>query len=131
MTPSEKITSVLNYLKINPKTFSEALGYQRPQIIYDLQKNKTKRISEDLANKIVSVYPEFRLSWLLANEGTMLRDRETESAPAAKPAERTPAENPDTVAGMIELQKGYQQMLAKSQEQIDRLISIIEDMRKS
>lgn len=127
MTPSEKITSVLNYLKINPKTFSEALGYQRPQIIYDLQKNKTKRISEDLANKIVSVYPEFRLSWLLANEGTMLRDRETESAPAGQ----TPAENPDTVAGMIELQKGYQQMLAKSQEQIDRLISIIEDMRKS
>lgn len=87
-----------------------------------------KSIQPDKLEKINYSYPDLNISWLLYGEGTMLRDRETESAPAAKPAERTPAENPDTVAGMIELQKGYQQMLAKSQEQIDRLISIIEKM---
>lgn len=90
-----------------------------------------KSIQPDKLEKINYSYPDLNMSWLLYGEGTMLRDRETESAPVAKPAGQTPAENPDTVAGMIELQKGYQQMLAKSQEQIDRLISIIEDMRKS
>ncbi len=30
------------------------------------------------------------------------------------------------IAGMIELQKGYQDMMKKSQEQIDRLLAVIE-----
>ena len=32
----------------------------------------------------------------------------------------------ENIAGMIALQKGYQELLKKSQEQIDRLIGIIE-----
>lgn len=91
--------------------------------------NGIRPIPKDKMDILSNIYGD--ISKYSRRTGTMLRDRETESAPAAKPAGRTPAENPDTVAGMIELQKGYQQMLAKSQEQIDRLISIIEDMRKS
>ncbi len=72
MTASEKIEKILNYLNINAKAFSEVLGYERPQIIYDIQKGKTKRISSDLSNKITSVFPQFNRSWLLADEGEML-----------------------------------------------------------
>lgn len=91
--------------------------------------NGIRPIPKDKMDILSNIYGD--ISKYFRRTGTMLRDRETESAPVAKSAGRTPTENPDTVAGMIELQKGYQQMLAKSQEQIDRLISIIEDMRKS
>lgn len=91
--------------------------------------NGIRPIPKDKMDILSNIYGD--ISKYSRRTGAMLRDRETENAPVAKPAGRTPAENPDTVAGMIELQKGYQQMLAKSQEQIDRLISIIEDMRKS
>ena len=73
MNAQEKIKQLLIYLNINAKVFSEELGYMRPQIIYDIQKGKTKRISEDLASKIVSVFPDISKSWLLTGEGEMLK----------------------------------------------------------
>lgn len=72
MKAKDKIDMILEHLQINAKVFSERLGYQRPQIIYDIQKDKTKRISEELANKITSVFSEINKSWLLADEGDML-----------------------------------------------------------
>lgn len=77
MKADKKIEEMLEYLNINAKAFSEKLGYERPQIIYDIQKGKTKRISEDLAVKITSVFPMIRKSWLLADEGEMLLDTNT------------------------------------------------------
>lgn len=73
MTASEKITELLKYLNINAKSFADRLGYERPQIIYDIQKGKTKRISPDLADKITSVFTQINRSWLLADEGEMLK----------------------------------------------------------
>lgn len=73
MTAAEKINLILNHLNINAKAFAESLGYERPQIIYDIQKGKTKRISSELADKIVSVFYDINKSWLLADEGEMLR----------------------------------------------------------
>lgn len=80
MSASEKLESLLNYLKLNAKTFSEKLEYGRPQLMYDIQKGKTKRISPELADKITSVFPEINRSWLLADEGPML-NTEAESTP--------------------------------------------------
>lgn len=74
MTASQKIEKILKHLNINAKTFSEELGYERPQIIYDILKGKTKRISENLATKISSVYTEIDRVWLLTDERTMLKD---------------------------------------------------------
>lgn len=73
MNASRKIELLLNHLQINAKAFSERLGYDRPQVIYDVQKGRTKRISEDLAIKITSVFPEVNRVWLLTGEGDMLR----------------------------------------------------------
>lgn len=73
MTGKEIINSVLDELDIKAPTLAEQIGvlYQR---IFDLQKGKTKKISSQLANAIVKVYPQFRLSWLLTGEGNMLTD---------------------------------------------------------
>lgn len=74
MTPSEKIEAILKYLGINAKSFSEKLGYQRPQVIYDILKGKTKAISPDMADKIISVFPKIQKSWLLADGNEMLKE---------------------------------------------------------
>lgn len=73
MTGQEIINSVLSELDIKAPTLAEKIGvlYQR---IFDLQKGKTKKVSSQLANAIIKVYPQFQLSWLLTGEGNMLTD---------------------------------------------------------
>ena len=134
MTAQEKIEQLLIYLNINAKVFSEELGYMRPQIIYDIQKGKTKRISEELANKIVSVFPDVSKSWLLAGEGEMLK---------AHIVQHADGDNNTHVAGYgnsvnssSALDKALDEiaeqrkLVAKAQEQMDRLIGIIEGRGK-
>ena len=132
MKADKKIEEMLAYLNINAKAFSEKLGYERPQIIYDIQKGKTKRISEDLAIKITSVFPIIRKSWLLADEGEMIYapinqeingDHNTQVA-----GNNNQVNNPATLDKAIDEIAAQRKLVEKSQEQIDRLLSIIENM---
>ena len=70
----EVIIKLLDYSKLNVKQFSEKLGMRRAQAIYDIVSGKTKRISDNLANKIISVFPEINKAWLFTGEGEMLRN---------------------------------------------------------
>lgn len=72
MKPNEILDKVLIYSNLNPKSFSEKIELDRPQAIYDILKGKTKSISPSMANKIISVFPEIKKSWLLTGEGDML-----------------------------------------------------------
>lgn len=74
MTARERIEYIIKELNINAKTLSEALGYDRPQIIYDILKSKTKSISENLSIKISSVYPQFNRAWILTGEGDIWQE---------------------------------------------------------
>lgn len=134
MKADKKIEEMLAYLNINAKAFSEKLGYERPQIIYDIQKGKTKRISEDLAIKITSVFPIIRKSWLLADEGEMVYapinqeingDHNTQVA-----GNNNQINNPATLDKAIDEIAAQRKIVEKFQEQIDRLLSIIENMDK-
>ena len=69
----EVIIKLLDYSKLNVKQFSEKLGMQRAQAIYDIVSGKTKRISEKLANQIISEFPELTKVWLLTGEGELLK----------------------------------------------------------
>lgn len=81
------ISKLLKYSGLNAKAFSEKIGLERPQAIYDLIKGKTKSISPAMKNKILSVFTEINPSWLLTGEGEMLRrtddSRSDEPAPPA------------------------------------------------
>lgn len=72
MTPAERFNEVLRYTKTNVKTLSERLGYARPQGLYDVAAGRTKNISQDLARKIVTAFPEISQAWLLSGEGEMI-----------------------------------------------------------
>lgn len=97
MNASDRIENILSYLKINAKLFSEMLGYARPQIIYDIQKGKTKTISNDLTIKITSVFPTISKSWLLTGEGEMLN--KGENSPTISYAKGVPYYNVDFLGG--------------------------------
>lgn len=70
----EIIIKLLDYSKLNVKQFSEKLGMKRGQAIYDIMSGKTRRISEKLANQIISEFPEINKVWLLTGEGEMLKN---------------------------------------------------------
>lgn len=76
----EIIIKLLDYSKLNVKQFSEKLGMKRGQAIYDIMSGKTRRISEKLANQIISEFPEINRSWLLTGEGEMLKDYSANSS---------------------------------------------------
>lgn len=135
MKADKKIEEMLAYLNINAKAFSEKLGYERPQIIYDILKGRTKRISEDLAIKITTVFPLIRKSWLLADEGEMIYasinqeingDHNTQVA-----GNNNHVNSPATLDKAIDEIAAQRKLVEKSQEQIDRLLSIIENMNKN
>jgi plasmid maintenance system antidote protein VapI len=73
METKEILNKLLEHIGLNAKSFSEKIGLDRPQAIYDIQKGKTKSISPSMAIKINSVYPEVNKSWLLSGEGPMLK----------------------------------------------------------
>lgn len=134
MEANKKIELILEYLKISPKVFSERLGYDRPQIIYDIQKGKTKRISEDLAFKISSVFPEIDRIWLLTGEGEMIKDRITQEANGDNNMQVAGNSNNINNSAAIklalseisEMRKLLQEQVKNNQDQFNRFMSVIE-----
>lgn len=74
MSGSEIMNQLLEFLHLRAGTFARKIGYPRPQKIYDIQKGKTKYISNDVANDIVAAFPNINKSWLLSGEGSMVKE---------------------------------------------------------
>lgn len=72
MGANERIAALLQHFNLSAKMFSERIGLDRPQAIYDIINGKTHSITEKMANKIISVFSEINKVWLLTGEGEML-----------------------------------------------------------
>jgi len=69
------LNSVLEELQITSYELSKKLGMNRPQGLYDvLNPDKKVGVSKKLAEKIVSAYPQFNITWLLTGDGSMLKN---------------------------------------------------------
>lgn len=119
MSPSEVINEVLRFLNINAKALSETLGYERPQIIYDIKNGKTRTISQSLANKISSVYSDINTSWLLTGEGEMLK-----SGSEKKPVD------PDC-EGLLATIKELSETVNRQSKEIERLNIELDKYKKA
>ncbi len=71
MDTSERIQALIKDKGLNPKTFSEMCGYERPQVMYDLLKGKTMNVSAAMCEKITTAFPDVNRVWLLTGEGDM------------------------------------------------------------
>lgn len=86
MDTSERIKTLIKEKDLNPKTFSEACGFDRPQAIYDLIKGKTMNVSASMCEKIITAFPDISRVWLLTGVGDMKAGEATEiSTPEVKP----------------------------------------------
>lgn len=116
MEVSERIAAIMAHYGLSVKEFANKIGAKTQQAIYDLLHGKTKSISTDMENKILSCFPEISRAWLLTGEG------EKFVVPPSPPPTKTgdtiliPVVNLDTVGatkkyneevGVVEYQTGW------------------------
>jgi plasmid maintenance system antidote protein VapI len=73
MSGSVVINSILEREGLKPGTFAKMVNVA-PAQIYDLKSGKTKKVSNDMAKKILKVFPHYYLPWLLSGEGFALKE---------------------------------------------------------
>lgn len=79
------LNKLIDYLKLNPKQFSESLGFDRVDRIYNVL-NFKNGISANLANIITNTYPSVNYEWLLTGKGEMLLlDQQSLSVDSSSP----------------------------------------------
>ena len=86
-----------------------------PQNFYDIRSGKTKSVSASIADKILTVFPKYSRSWLMTGEGEMFNPSTKESPPGQSEVER-----------LLSLIESYREDIRKKDEQIDRLITLLE-----
>jgi hypothetical protein len=67
----ERLERVLEYAKMNANAFALHIGMQRSENIYHIKRGAFG-ISEELAERITSCFPEINPTWLLSGVGDML-----------------------------------------------------------
>lgn len=130
---SEIISSILDREGLKAATFAKSVGVV-PTQIYDLQKGKIKKISEEIADKIISVYPHYNKVWLLTGEGDML----TSDVPPARsvdiPEEIVDGFNPRELLDIIHDLTAQGKQNAEANERnsrnIEKLIGLLAESLK-
>ena len=82
MEVNERIAAIMAHYDLSVKEFATKIGAKTQQAVYDLLHGKTKSISTDMENKIISCFPEISRAWLLTGDGEMLLNA---SPPPAEP----------------------------------------------
>jgi DNA-binding Xre family transcriptional regulator len=108
-----------------------------PQNMYDIKSGKAKSVSKRIAEKIIIVFPQYSKSWVMTGEGEMYNDSSGTAAIFNNQvgngnqftSTATVERFLDELSAQRELTKEAQQQLTKSQEQMDRLITIIEKLK--
>lgn len=130
MRLSERIKKLVEYSGMNTSQYAFAIGAKTPQAIRDLISGKTKTLSADMQEKIISYSPQINLSWLLTGEGEMLRysvdnsdainvveETELVHAPETSSARAIPLINIDSVGGIHS-----QNIMTASEQYVMRMI---------
>lgn len=100
--------------------------------LYNIQKGKINGISDKLADLILEKFPHYNKSWLLTGEGEMIsqhcRQEINGGYNTQVAGNNNQVNSPATLDKAISEISEQRKMLIKSQEQIDRLIAVIEKM---
>lgn len=126
MGVKERLREYVKTLNISEREFCRRIGVSSSyinNIRQSIQPDKMKAISEN--------FPELSPMWLLTGDGEMLQgsnlNRISGNNNTAVAGNGNKVTTND-IAGMIELQKGYQEMIKEKDSQIARLISVIEKL---
>lgn len=126
------IQEILVYTGKNAKQFSDSIGKDRPQWLYDVMNpEKVTGLSSRMVDMICETYPEFSRSYLLTGEGTLLKadtiegniQQNINSSHITQNGNVEASANMDKLINVLAEQS---QQVTKAQEQIDRLITLLE-----
>ena len=124
MNVKSSLLDFVSYTQLSRRKFQERIGVSNSYI-----QNISESIGADVMNRISIQFPELNTSWLLTGEGSMLKNTSASSNTAE-------GRNGNNVNISLTLDKAIDEiaeqrkLVAKSQEQMDRLIAIIENMQK-
>jgi len=115
----ERLKTFISYLNMGQARFERECGLANGYV-----NNIRQSITPEKLQKIALRYPELNTGWLMTGEGDMLRSpQESMDYESPEPIKL----NTDTaLIKALESIQIQQRITAKSQEQIDRLIGIIE-----
>ena len=130
MEVKERIKAILDYYHLSVNEFVTQTRVKTGQAVYDLLSGKTKSISQSMEDKILSCFQDVNRAWLLTGEGEMIKpsvqqmlngDNNTQIA-----GNNYHVNLPSTLDKAINEIAEQRKLVAKAQEQIDRLISLLE-----
>jgi len=133
MGVKERVREFIKYKGITERAFCKNIGVSISYV-----NSIRKSIQPDKMKTITEVYPELNPIWLITGDGDMLTDKNINNVSGrgntAVAGNGNRVTNND-IAGLIELQKGYQSMIKEKDAQIkekdaqiNRLISVIEKL---
>lgn len=71
MKPSERLSKVIEFSGLSAAELAKKIGVN-PQNFYDVLKDRTKGLSENIRTRIKSYYPEINEQWLITGRGDMV-----------------------------------------------------------
>lgn len=117
----EIILQILGYYQIKSANFCHRIG-TNPSYVSDAKNGKTKRISKDIADKIIQQWPEISLTWLLTGEGEMLRSSSVPAVDVTAKGGRSNSEGTaEQVAILRALLEDKERQLAEANQMIGQL----------
>lgn len=125
------VYEILTHTGLNAKAFSDSIGKERPQWLYNvLNPENPSGLSSRMVDMICETYPEFSRSYLLTGEGTLIKTDKAENIQQnINSSHITQNGNVEASANMdklINVLAEQSQQVTKAQEQIDRLITLLE-----
>lgn len=130
------VYEILTHTGLNAKAFSDSIGKDRPQWLYNvLNPENPSGLSSRMVDMICETYPEFSRSYLLTGEGTLIKTDKAENIQQnINSSHITQNGNVEVSASMdklINVLAEQSQQVTKAQEQIDRLITLLERNSKN
>lgn len=130
------VYEILTHTGLNAKAFSDSIGKDRPQWLYNvLNPENPSGLSSRMVDMICETYPEFSRSYLLTGEGTLIKtDKADNIQQNINSSHITQNGNVEASANMdklINVLAEQSQQVSKAQEQIDRLITLLERNSKN
>ena len=125
MSVKERVYAFIEFKGISVKKFEELCSLSNGYI-----KSMRKGFGDDKLNNVLNMFPDLNREWLLYGEGEMLNQKVVQNNKHGDNIHGHSVTVNKTEKDYLGIIKMQAEQLSKSQEQIDRLLSIIEKLNK-
>lgn len=130
MNAKERIEAILEHYDITAAKLAQRIGARTTQSIYDILHGQTKTITSTMEKKILSCFSDINRTWLLTGEGEMIKPTVQQLANGDNDIQINGSNNKVNLSSTLDKAineiSEQRKLVSKAQEQIDRLLSLLE-----